>query len=663
VLWASTGTKNPKYPDTLYVDQLIGPQTVNTVPPQTLDAFQDHGSVSATLERNPEEADRTIQDLATLGIPLGPVCQKLLDEGVLAFAKSMKSLLEVIAARRLALMEQSAGRQTLALGRSSQQVVEALAWLEEQRAGQRLWQKDRSLFSEDAKHDASVASRLGWLSSPRLMRENCERLRSFAQGVYAAGFRKVLLLGMGGSSLCPEVLATTFGSRPGALELRVLDSTDPEAVSHATQWADLEQTLFIVASKSGSTIEVSSFASHFWTLAQARFGDQAGSRFVAITDPGTALAKLAQQQGYRGVFENPADIGGRYSAVSYFGMLPAALLGADLVALVDDAERMVQSCAASVPSKENPGLRLGAFMGGLARNGRDKLTLIASPEVASLGSWIEQLVAESTGKQGKGVVPIDLEPFDPHEEAGKDRAFVYLRFGGKEKTALDAQVERLVSSGCPVATIRMLDRKDLGGEFVRWEVATAFASALLGVNPFDEPDASAAKKATSEFITLFESSGELPRAGWVSVADDSVLSTLRAARAASDYIAFSAFFARTAARDEQLTQLRALVNKKRRCATTLGYGPRFLHSTGQLHKGGADNGVFMQLTGGPGEDVPIPDEKFTFGVLVRAQAIGDFQSLASRNRRAVSIALGADVDRGLAQLRDVVKEVVAKARV
>jgi glucose-6-phosphate isomerase len=540
-------------------------------------------------------------------------------------------------------------QQTLSLGQTDQIVNDALSELEKNRAAERLWNKERALFTPDASHDDSVRTRLGWLRSAQLMQENIGRLQAFAQEVQQAGFKKALLLGMGGSSLCPEVLATLFGTRAGALDLRVLDSTDPEAVKAAEQWADLDHTLFIVSSKSGSTIEVASFLSYFWGLTQKRYGAQAGSRFMAITDPGTLLANIATQNGYRAVFENPADIGGRYSAVSYFGMVPAALLGIDLPALVGSAVSMTQSCGAAGAVRDNPGLCLGAFIGGLARSGRDKLTLIASPEVASLGSWIEQLVAESTGKLGKGIVPVDLESLEV-AKPGADRAYVYVRLAGEDSTALDAQVERLAAAGQPVATIRLQERTDIGGEFVRWEMATAFASALLGVNPFDEPDVSAAKKATAEFIAQFEQAGSLSFPGWVGTRDAQIPSTLRQAKSSVDYVTLSAFFARTDERDQLLTQVRSLIGAKLGCATTLGYGPRFLHSTGQLHKGGANNGVFLLLRSSVVQDLPIPGQRYSFGILRDAQALGDQKVLLERKRRAVAVNLGENVVEDLAQL-------------
>jgi glucose-6-phosphate isomerase len=539
--------------------------------------------------------------------------------------------------------------QTFALGQAARVVNEASTHLEKNRAAEQLWNKERALFTADASHDDSVRTRLGWLRSATLMQENIGRLQAFARDVQQAGFKKALLLGMGGSSLCPEVLATTFGTAAGALDLRVLDSTDPEAVKAAEQWADLDHTLFIVSSKSGSTIEVASFLSYFWARTQQRYGAQAGSRFVAITDPGTLLASIAAKDSYRAVFENPADIGGRYSAVSYFGMVPAALLGIDLPALVGSAVQMTENCAATAPASNNPGLQLGAFIGALAKSGRDKLTLIASPEFASLGSWIEQLVAESTGKLGKGVVPVDLEPLGAAQPAA-DRAFVYVRYDGATHADLNTQVEKLIAQGHPVATIRLQARTDIGGEFVRWEMATAFASAVLGVNPFDEPDVSAAKKATAEFIAQFEQAGSLSFPNWVQAGDGQIPSTLRQAKSGVDYVTLSAFFARTDERDRLLTQVRALIAAKLGCATTLGYGPRFLHSTGQLHKGGGNNGVFLLLRSGVTQDLPIPGQRYSFGILRDAQALGDQKVLLERKRRAVAVNLGENVVQALAQL-------------
>jgi transaldolase/glucose-6-phosphate isomerase len=658
VLWASTSTKNPNYPKTYYVDALIGPDTVNTVPPATLVAFQQEGNPGATLAADVAEAEAVLAGIAKEGVDLDAVCGKLLERGLDAFGQAMDELFVVIEARRLALIEQSRERQSFAVGSSSEAVLEAMGRARSRSVAKGIWNKDASTFCDPAGPDAeaakkSIQTRLGWLRSAQAMQAEVPALHEFAREAYEAGFRKVLLLGMGGSSLCPEVFATTFGATPGFLSLRVLDSTDPDAVASATAWADLDTTLFIVASKSGSTIEVACFATHFWQLARKRFGDAAGSRFVAITDPGSPLDTLATSNGYRRVFRNAADIGGRYSALSFFGLVPAVLMGVDIERLLDDAVRMQKSCHPGVPAEENPGIRLGAFLAGLALAGRNKLTLIASPEVASFGNWIEQLVAESTGKAGKGIVPVVAEPLADADQYGSDRAFVYVRHGGRESTELDARVQALVSAGFPVATLGLLDLLDLGGELYRWEMATAVAGALLRVNPFDEPNVSEAKAETGKLITAFEESGKLPQMASVSPSSEQVVQAVKRA-GGSDYVVLSAFFEHTPEREAALTEIRTKIRSRQKSATTLGFGPRFLHSTGQLHKGGPKSWVVLVLTSSKSTDIPVPDRKYGFGVLLRAQALGDLGVLlrkASRER-VVHVDLGSDVDSGLRELAD-----------
>lgn len=656
VLWASTSTKNPKYPKTYYVDTLIGPATVNTVPPATLVAFQQEGNPGATLETDIAGAEAVLAGIAKEGVDLDRVCAKLLEKGLDSFGQAMDELFTVIEARRLALIEQSRERQNFALGTGSEAVLGALGSARQRAIAKGIWNRDASVFcdvsgpsGEAAKK--SIATRLGWLTSAAQMQAEVASLYDFARETYEAGFRKVLLLGMGGSSLCPEVFATTFGATPGFLELSVLDSTDPKAVATAAAWADLDTTLFVVASKSGGTIEVACFAAHFWQLARERFGDKAGSRFVAITDPDSPLDALATKSGYRRVFRNAADIGGRYSALSFFGLVPAALMGVDVERLLDDAVRMQKSCHAGVPAEENPGVRLGAFIAGLASAGRNKLTLIASPEVESLGSWIEQLVAESTGKLGKGIVPILGEPLADPDQYGSDRAFVYVRYGGKGTTELDARVQAIVSAGFPVATLGLFDLQDLGGELYRWEMATAVAGALFGINPFDEPNVSEAKAETGKLIKAFEESGTLPDVPSVSPSSDEVLQAVSRA-GGSDYVVLSAFFERTGAREAALTEIRSKIRRRQKSASTLGYGPRFLHSTGQLHKGGPKGWVVLVLTARQPGGGPIPDRKYGFDVLLRAQALGDLGVLRDKAsaERVVHVDLGTDVDAGLGKL-------------
>ncbi|MEZ4372483.1 MAG: bifunctional transaldolase/phosoglucose isomerase [Polyangiaceae bacterium] len=642
-----TATTDPHQPSDLYSNALLGP-LVRSQSFADFSAFQDLNELSAPISEQ-RDPGPVLTALSRAGVQLENVGSELRSSLSHEQARADEQLHRVIMARREALLEQAPERQRLSLGDAPRPVVEALKSLGRQQAPSRLWSVDPTLFTSDPAQEASIRSRLGWLQSPARMRAHLDDLSSFSREMYRAGFRRALLLGMGGSSLCPEVLASTYGSTPGFLELRILDSTDPDAVNHAAEWADLEQTLFIVASKSGATIEVRSFEAYFFERCKERFGDEAGTRFIAITDPGTSLVELARQRGYIRVFENDPNIGGRYSAVSFFGLVPAALIGADLEALVGDAERMAVGCAPVVPSDDNPGLRLGAFIAGLAKNGRDKLTLICSPEVQGLGSWVEQLVAESTGKQGRGVVPVDLEPLGAPDTYGDDRAFIYVRFGGRAQSPLDLEVEQLVTAGHPVARIGMLAQHDLGGEFFRWEIATAFAGALLGVNPFDEPNVTEAKQETAKLIGQFEANHELTPTAAHSPDSEALALTLDGLQP-GDYLVLSAYFERTPERDALFAKIRERLRAQYRVATTLGYGPRFLHSTGQLHKGGPDSGVFIVLTRDRSVDLSIPGKTYSFGVLRDAQAFGDLAVLERKQRRACHVTLGSNVDVGLEQL-------------
>jgi RpiB/LacA/LacB family sugar-phosphate isomerase len=527
----------------------------------------------------------------------------------------------------------------------------------------RIWRKDAEVWSSDAKKKESVSNRLGWLATPDAMGEELRGIAEFSDEIRREGFRYAGLLGMGGSSLCAEVLVHTFGAAPGRPRLLVLDNTDPEAVAEVETTIGQDKTLFVVASKSGGTIEVASFEAYFWAKALARHGGraaEAGREFVAITDPNTALARRAAENQYRRAFINPADIGGRYSALSFFGLVPAGLIGVDLPAFVATGRHMAASCREANIS-QNPGARLGAELGALAKLGRDKLTLLISPELASLGSWIEQLVAESTGKEGHGIVPVDLEPLGAPDAYAKDRVFVLVDLEDGQPAASPAAVATLKAAGHPVIELALADRNDLGAEFFRWEFATAVAGAALGVNPFDEPNVTEAKQATQALLDAAKRDGKLAAPSTAPFTADAValgrqLATLKA----GDYFGVNAFFLRTEARDRLLSEIRVLVRDGRHVATTVGYGPRFLHSTGQLHKGGPNTGVFIQLTADAENDRPVPGQPFTFGVLRDAQALGDFEVLGRHDRRALRIHLAGDVDAGLARLRDTLAS-VAKA--
>lgn len=527
--------------------------------------------------------------------------------------------------------------------------------------GRRLLAHDDRIWGDDPAHRKVAANRLGWLDAPGAMRADAESLAAFAREVAAEGFTHAVLLGMGGSSLAPEVFRHTFGVARGGLELSILDNTSPAAVEHIARTHDLTRTLFIVASKSGGTIEVVSFERTFWERVQAARPDP-GRAFIAITDPGTSLGALAASRGYRRTFINPADIGGRYSSLSRFGLVPAALLGVDVAALLDSAiaER------AALQTDSSAGIELGAALGALARAGRDKLTLVLAPALASYGTWIEQLVAESTGKSGVGILPVAEEPLATPDRYGVDRVFVAI--GAPDLPApLAASLDALAAAGHPVIAWSLPRLLDLGGDMLRWEIATATAAAVLAVDPFDEPDVSAAKAATQRVLDRARAAGQFedrpaaasadglrafvpdPAATPVGSGPDAWLETLRGWLRPGDYVALLAYVHRTDARHAALQRLRLTLRDGERVATTLGYGPRFLHSTGQLHKGGPATGVFLQLTADEGE-VAIPGESYGFATLRAAQAAGDFEVLVERGRRVLRVHLGADVDAGLDRL-------------
>jgi transaldolase/glucose-6-phosphate isomerase len=658
-LWASTSTKNPAYPDVYYVDALVGPDTVDTMPPATVVAYKDHGHPENRLEQNMEEANRVLAALTEAGIDMDEVTRKLEVDGVASFAASFESLVGVVSARREAALV--AERSDAKLGSAARSVATAVKALDADQIGARLWKKDASLWkADDPGAQAEIAARLGWLDVPRAMRAKVDELGTFAAEVRAAGFTHAVLCGMGGSSLAPEVFRKTFGVAAGFLDLAVLDSTDPAAVLAAEARSDPARTLYLISSKSGSTAEVSAFFHFFWDRVARARGDQAGEHFVAITDPGTSLERLAHERAFRRVFVNPPDIGGRYSALSYFGLVPAALIGLDLGRLLDRAGRMLTACGPTVPAAHNPGLQLGAVLGALAKGKRDKITFVCADKIGSFASWAEQLIAESTGKEGRGIVPIADEPIGPPRVYGQDRLFAYLRLGARH----DRAVATLARAGHPVVTFRLMDAYDLGGEFVRWEIAVAVSGWFLAIDPFDQPNVQEAKDHTARLLAEYGTRGSLPAVeGAVAVSAPDLAAQiaghLRFARPRS-YVALNAFVAPTVRRERQLTELRALLRDRLRVATTLGFGPRFLHSTGQLHKGGPGTGVFIELTCDDPVDAPIPGQPFTFGVLKAAQALGDLAALTAHKRRTLHVTLGRDVEAGLRLLFAAVRHPPAK---
>jgi len=678
-LWASTGTKNPKYSDVLYLDNLIGPDTVNTVPPATYTAFRDHGKVALTLEQGLDECPKAISKLAELGIDLKEVTAKLQSDGLASFVGSFDTLVESIEAKRDALVSGIHQRLTASLGKYDEAVSSAIKEADKGDVIRHIWRKEASLWKEDSAHQKIIKNALGWLTVPDVMIGVEDDLLAFADRIRGVReFKHLMLCGMGGSSLCPEVLRQTFGLQEGYPKLLVLDSTDPDAFCDIADQIDITKCLFIISSKSGTTTEPLVFYK-YWYDQVGKLKDNPGECFVAITDPGTLMEQMATEDKFKRIFLNPADIGGRYSALSYFGVVPAALMGLDIKKLLDRSERIVHSCASVVPAADNPGARLGAIIGECARAGRDKLTIVADPKISSLGLWVEQLIAESTGKEGKGIVPVAGETLGPPSVYGDDRLFVSIAVG-KLDSETDVKLKALEAAGHPVVYRTLTDTYDLGEEFFLWEIATAFAGYRLGINPFDQPNVQESKDATKELLEKFANEGKLQEQpllvtdGTLKVhADDrtvavlpssSILEALRAhlARAgAGDYIALLNYIEETPENESIIQQMRTHLRDATRCATTTGYGPRFLHSTGQLHKGGADTGVFIQVTAPDRTDLPIPNQPYTFSVLKQAQALGDFRSLASRGRRAIRVDLGADTTAGLRRLRDLIVEAVPRS--
>jgi glucose-6-phosphate isomerase len=548
-------------------------------------------------------------------------------------------------------------------------VARRLERLEADRYAERLWEADASLWKpDDEAHQAIIGDALGWLSVFEGVREQVEGINEFVDELRAEGFRSAVLLGMGGSSLAPEVLEAVLGTKEGYLELHVLDSTDPAAVLAVEEVVDLESTLFIVSSKSGGTTETASFHAFFYERLQAHCGDHAGHHFVAITDEGTSLQEEALAQGFRAIFVNPSDIGGRYSALSFFGMVPAALIGVDLERLLDGVRAVAVACGPDVPAAENPGLRLGVALGEAALAGRDKLTIVTEPPVRALGAWVEQLVAESTGKEGTGILPVDLEPVGDPEVYGPDRVFAAVGLASVAATGAARQLMDLAAAGHPVLDHEMDGAYALGGEFLRWEIAVATAGYVLGIDPFDQPNVQESKDNTKRLLAGFIASGELLEdlpAGDGRQAfpvDDgelpAALAAFLAQAAPGDYVALQAYVAPGEAVWDHLQTLRLELRDHLRLATTLGYGPRFLHSTGQLHKGGPNRGLFLQLVGHDPVDVSIPGQPYSFSVLKRAQARGDLGALRAHGCRAMRVCLGDDVQDGVRRLTGLVTAVL-----
>jgi len=651
-LWASTGVKNPHYSETLYVDQLVAPHTVNTMPLPTLLATAERGEIAGpTGDADPSE---DLRRLADAGIDLDDVTRQLLDDGIVTFEQAMDKLIAGVEDRREAVVTKRPPTIKAVIPEALEPgIVERVKQATADGVAKRIWRKDDTLWGEAGAPE--VSDRLGWLTISEPMLEHAADLHAFVEGCQADGLTDAALLGMGGSSLGPEVIRRSFGDIDGAMRLHVLDSTDPEAVLDLEHRLDLEKTLFLVSSKSGGTVETLSHFRYFHSkLAEQVGAEAAGGHFAAVTDPGSPLGDLARQNGFRRVFENDPDIGGRYSVLSYFGLVPAALMGVTVEALLHRAQVAEQNCTSYDSGSSNSGLWMGLVAGDLALQGRDKLTFVVSEPISSFGLWVEQLIAESTGKQGKGILPVADEPVGTPEDYGDDRVFAYLRNADKPDEDLDAKMDALAGAGHPVITLSVHGAADLGRIFFFAEFATAVAGWVLEINPFDQPNVAEAKANTAKVLEGYSSSGKLPE---IAAAGDDELRALLSGQSPPSYVAIMGYVPPSQAFDEAVAELRTAIRAKGNgLATTFGYGPRFLHSTGQLHKGGPATGRFLQLVHEPSEDVEIPEAGHTFGTLIGAQAAGDLQTLRDHGLPAERVDLGPDPVAAVRDLTSKIKE-------
>ena len=647
-LWASTGTKNPAYSDTVYVDNLIGPDTVNTVPPATLDAFRDHGNASITITRGLDEARNQIAELEALGVSMQQVTDELEEEGVKSFADAFKVLLNVVEDRRKSAVS--------SINPLADSVARRLSTLEADSVAARIWSHDPALWADDEAGQAEVKIRLGWLHSIEDARARLDGYSSFAKQIHAEGIDRVLVIGMGGSSLTAEVLSSLLAAAPlclppfsekmggekeGGMSLAILDSTDPQQVAQAAQDYPPDMSLYILASKSGGTAELLAAFEYFWQLSGGN-----GSRFIVTTDAGTSLEKLAKERGFRKIFNADPNVGGRFSALTDFGLVPAALLGMDIEKLLNSAARIQKASS----TERSAGFALGALLAESVLAGRDKLTVLSDAPVSAFAGWIEQVIAESSGKNQKGMLPVPLEPPAAPEAYGEDRLFVYLRNNGE----LDADILALKNAGFPVIELPIASPYDVGAEFFRWEIAVSVLCHVLGINAFDQPDVQDSKLRTIAKIKDYQATGKLAEVDLVNAADAKpALNGFLADAKPGDFVTINAYLPRNPETVNDLQALRAVIRAKTKCAVSAGFGPRFQHSTGQFHKGGPNKGLFIQVVYDAQNDMDIPNQGMTFGTLIRAQALGDYEALVAAGRRTLRVLLLSPAD--LPKLVDALK--------
>jgi transaldolase/glucose-6-phosphate isomerase len=672
VLWASTGAKNPALRDTIYMEELIGKDTVNTVPPATMDAFRDHGEPRDSIEDNVQGAHDVMVILEQSGVSMEKATDQLVKDGLRLFVEAFDKLLGAVDEARKSDVPVIGGESATLPADLQESVSAAMDDWQKNNKIHALWARDPWLWT-----GMDEARWLDWLDIARTQVAHIGLLKKVFEGAKGGFIEHVVLLGMGGSSLAPDVLRNTFGKMEGHPELLILDSTDPAQIAEIEKNIDYVHTKFLVSSKSGSTLEPNIFKEYFFTRATEVLGSAkaAGNIFFAVTDPGSNLECLAGADGFHRVFHGVAGIGGRYSALSNFGMVPAAAMGMDIGKFLDLTMIMVEACSANVPAQENPGVILGTILGAAGNNGRDKITLVASPGISSMGAWLEQLLAESTGKEGKGLIPIDGEALAESGHYGNDRVFAYLRLATAPDAAQDAALEKLAQAGHPVVQIDVPTIDHVGQEFFRWEIATAVAGSILQINAFNQPDVEASKVVTRDLTTEYEKAGSLPAETPMFEADGIALYTdernanelhklagenaglvdylkaLLNQLGAGDYFAILGYVNRlNPAHDASMQAIRHSIRDKFKVATCLGFGPRFLHSTGQAYKGGPNSGVFLQVTCDDKNDLQVPNHKYSFSVVKAAQARGDFHVLAERQRRALRVHLGEDTEAGFKQL-------------
>jgi transaldolase/glucose-6-phosphate isomerase len=682
LLWASTSTKDPLYSDVMYVESLIGAETVNTIPPQTMNAFRDHGKpASGTLEKGLVEAYMDLQTLERYDISLEKATKNLLEEGIILFEQAFQDLLNAVVEKKKAY---EADRDTSALSpmfaikfsapENKEAIVQEMNSWETQQKISALWTGDSALWTHtDENHW------MGWLHVAEDEQAQVPRINALANELQGEGIKHIVVLGMGGSSLCPAMLASTFPHILGYPELHVLDSTDPLQIKHIEERLDLSKSVFIVSSKSGSTLEPNILEQYFNKRLQTVLGrEDVGNRFIVITDPSSKLSALAEAKHFRATFYGLPSIGGRYSALSNFGMVPGGLMGINLIDFLQHAKAMMQACT-NTKVADNPGVILGIILGVCANHGKNKVTLIASPGIIALGAWLEQLLAESTGKVGKGLIPVDNEPLAVPGSYGNDRVFAYIRLDSAPDNAQDEAINTLEQAGHVVVRLHLADKSRLAEQLFQWEIATAVAGSVIHINAFNQPDVESAKLRALQLAHAFDKDGIKPQEiplcsehGLTIFAPSTLalvksytvhdcLKSLLSGVQAGDYVGLAAFIEMSDEHQDLLQSIRTLIRDDKKVATCLGFGPRFLHSTGQAYKGGANTGVFMQLTADHDDDLAVPDHRFTFGFVINAQATSDYEELVKRGRRVVRIHLGKDVKTGLQTLKSIIHNILVGA--